>query len=142
MAQRAYYGVQGPHPVATSYHDYAYRCWGPLLMRFVAESLVYWATFTPNVLAGMLRAAGWDSIAGEVSGVTQFGWFAAAFGMFVDFGIDFAVTKVPILRDFWPQMPLPLPAPAVVQAQVVEQTTKVTQLQTETTILPNPEPKP
>jgi len=134
MLQRSYYGVQGPHPVATGYHDYLYRCWGPLLGRFVVDSAFFWATFTPVLLAAMLKGFGWDAFAGEVEGVTQYGLFALAFGLVVDVGVDFGVTKIPLLKDIWPQMPPPMPQPAVVQAALVE--TKITALETTTTVVP------
>lgn len=140
MAQRAYYGVQGPRPVATSYPDYVYRCWGPLLSRFVIDSAFYWATFTPVLLTAMLRGFGWEAFASEVEGVTQYGVFALAFGLVVDVAVDFSVTKIPLVKDIWMQMPSPLPAPAVVQSAIVEttQTTKVTELATKTTMVPDP----
>jgi hypothetical protein len=134
MAQRAFYGVQGPRPVATGYHDYIYRCWGPLLMRFVVDSGIYWATFSPVMLSAMLHYFGWETFATTVAGVTQYGFFALFFGLGVDVAVDFGVTKIPVLRDNWPQMPPPLPQKAVVEAQIVQQT--VTQLQSTTTVIP------
>src|ERR1700691_2228845 len=129
MLQRSYFGVQGPRPVATGYRDYLYRCWGPLLGRFVVDSVFYWATFTPVLLSGMLRGVGLESFASEIDGVTQYGLFAIAFGLVVDVAVDFSVTKIPLLKDIWPQMPAPLPAPVVMQAAIVE--TKVTALETQ-----------
>lgn len=134
MLQRAFYGVQGPHPVATSYGNYLYRCWGPLLARFVTDSCFYWATFTPTILAAMLHGFGWDTVASEVEGVTKYGFFALAFGLLIDVGVDFGVTKIPLLKNIWPQMPGPLPQPAVVQAAIVD--THVVQLETVTTTIP------
>jgi hypothetical protein len=134
MAQRAYYGVQGPRPVATGYHDYLYRCWGPLLMRAVVDSGVYWLTFTPQALAALLRLWGWEQFASAIEGVTSYGFFALFFGLGVDVAVDFSVTKLPVIRDNWPQMPAPLPQPAIVQAAIVE--TKITALETTTTTVP------
>jgi hypothetical protein len=135
MAQRAYYGVQGPRPVATSYRDYVYRCWGPLLMRAVVDSGIYWVTFTPQALAALLRFYNWQQFASAIEGVTSYGFFALFFGLGVDVAIDFGVTKIPLIRDNWPQMPPPLPQPAIVQAAIVE--TKITALETTTTTVPN-----
>jgi hypothetical protein len=137
MLQRAYYGVKGKYPIATSYHDYIVRCWIPLLFRFVVESGIYWATFTPALLEAGLKALGWQDFAATVDTLSKYGPVALGFGLCMDFFVDFSVTKVPILKDIWPQMPSPLPQPTVVQAQVVEQETRVTQLQTTTTVVPN-----
>jgi hypothetical protein len=82
----------------------------------------------------MLAALGWTRFAGAVSSVTQFGFFALFFGYGVDSVVDFAVTKIPWIKDVLPQMPPPLPAPAVVKAELVE--TKRTTLETTTTMIP------
>jgi hypothetical protein len=51
--------------------------------------------------------------------------------------MDMAVSKIPLINQILPQMPGALPQAAVVEAQVVQQTTQVTQLQTTTTTVPN-----
>jgi hypothetical protein len=40
--------------------------------------------------------------------VTQFAVFACAFGLSVDVVSDFALSKIPVLKDWLPQMPGPL----------------------------------
>jgi len=138
MLKRAYFLITGPNPVANNWEQFAQRCWPPLLVRIILDSGVYWATFTPAVLVGMLHALGWEQFANAVQAVTQFGFFALFFGFGVDSVLDFAVTKIPWIKDLLPQMPGPLPQKAVVEAQIVEQ--KVTQLQTTTTVIPKKEP--
>lgn len=139
MLKRGYYLITGSNPVANSWGQFFQRCWPPLLVRLILDSGVYWATFTPTVLVGMLRAMGWSAFANSVESVTHFGFFALFFGFGVDSVLDIAVSKIPWIKDFLPQMPPPLPQKAIVQAQIVEQ--KVTQLQTTTTVVPS-ETKP
>jgi uncharacterized membrane protein len=135
--KRAYFLTTGPNPVATSFKQFVQRSWAPLLVRFILDSGVYWSTFQPQVLAASLRFMGWDQFASGVESVTKFGFFALFFGYVVDSIIDFAVIKIPGVKDILPQMPPPLPKPAVIEAAIVEQTTKVTALETKTTTVPN-----
>jgi hypothetical protein len=51
---------------------------------------------------------GWEDFANEVNALTQFGFFALFFGFGVDSVLDFAVTKIPWIKEFLPQMPPPL----------------------------------
>jgi hypothetical protein len=134
--KRAYFLITGPNPVANDLRQFICRCWMPLLFRAVTDSGIYWATFSPVMLAAGLRYFGLTNSAAMIDGVTQFGFFALFFGLGVDSAVDVAVTKIPWIRDQWPQMPQPLPQPAVVEAQVVKQTTEVTQLQSTTTVVP------
>lgn len=111
MLKRAYYLVTGPNPVANSYRDFVRVAWIPLLVRTVVDSGIYWATFTPVVLKSALDYLGWSSLAGVVAVVTQFAVCALFFGLSVDSIVDFAVTKIPGIKDWLPQMPAPLPKP-------------------------------
>lgn len=132
--KRAYYGINPPNPVATSYGNYLQRSWAPLLVRMFLDSIAFWILFTPGVTDKALNALGWTNYGWIVMMITQFAPVAAMFGFVVDSIVDFAVTKIPFVKDILPQMPGPLPQPAIVQAQIVE--TKVTQLATTTTIVP------
>jgi hypothetical protein len=132
--KRAYYGINPPSPVATGYYNYLQRSWAPLLVRAFIDSVIFWLLFTPGLADKALGAIGWTNYAWVVMMITQFAPVAALFGFFVDSVVDFAVTKIPYIKDILPQMPGPLPQPAIVQAQIVEQ--KVTQLQTTTTVVP------
>lgn len=115
--KRAYYLVTGPNPVATTYKQFWQRCWVPLLIRFFLDSLVFWMLFTPGVTEKFLNFLGWESFAWAVSMVTQFAVFAAVFGHAVDSVLDFAVSKIPWIKDVLPQMPGPLP-PTPLQAAI------------------------
>ena len=106
--KRAYYLVTGPNPVATTYTQFIQRCWIPLVVRFFLDSLVFWALFTPGFADKALNYLGWSSFAWAVSMVTQFAVFAAAFGHAVDSVLDFAVSKIPWVKDVLPQMPAPI----------------------------------
>ena len=107
--KRAYFLVQPPNPVATGYVHFLQRAWAPLMVRFFADSMVFWMLFTPGFADKALSYLGWSSAAWVVSMVTQFAVFAAVFGFFVDSGIDIAIVKVPWIKDALPQMPGPLP---------------------------------
>lgn len=109
--KRAYYLVTGPNPIANTYTQFWQRCWIPLLVRFFLDSLVFWALFTPGFADRALKYLGWESMAWVVIMVTQFSVFAAVFGHTVDSIMDFAVSKVPWIKDQMPQMPAPLDHP-------------------------------
>lgn len=115
--KRAYYGVNPPNPVATGYYNYLQRSWAPLLIRAAIDSAVFWLLFMPGLADKALGAIGWTNYAWVVTIITQFAPVAFFFGFFVDSVVDFAVTKIPFVKDVLPQMPGPLPA--VVEAQVV-----------------------
>jgi hypothetical protein len=117
--KRAYYLVTGPNPIANSYTQFVRRCWIPLLVRGFLESLVFWAMFTPGALDKGLAYLGWTNWSAGISMVTQFAPFAAAFGHALDSIADIAISKIPWLRDFLPQMPGPIPteAPSAAQAK-------------------------
>jgi hypothetical protein len=132
--KRAYFLITGPNPVANDLRQFVCRCWMPLLYRFAADSGIYWATFSPVMLAAGLRYVGLQNSAAMVDSITQFGFFALFFGLGVDSAVDVGVSKIPWIKDQWPQMPGPMPQPAVVQAAIVE--TKVTTLETTTTVVP------
>lgn len=111
MLKRAYYLVTGPNPIANNYTQFIKRCWIPLLFRFGADSGIYWMTFTPVGLQTLLGLLGWTRFATDIAAVSNYGFFALFFGMGIDSIVDFGVTKIPWIKDFWPQMPGPLPSP-------------------------------
>jgi hypothetical protein len=135
MLKRAYYGINPPNPVATGYANYLQRAWVPLLIRGLLESLVFWLAFTPGLADKALTALGWTSYDWVINIATTVAPAAAILGHAMDSIADMAISKIPYI-NLLPQMPGPLPQPAIVQAQVVEQTTHVTQLQTTTTVVP------
>lgn len=106
--KRAYYLVTGPNPVASTYRQFWQRCWIPLIVRAFLDSLVFWALFTPGFADKGLAALGWESFSWAVAMITQFAVFAAVFGHTVDSVMDFAVSKIPWIKDVLPQMPSPL----------------------------------
>lgn len=110
--KRAYYLVTGPNPVANTYAQFWQRCWIPLLVRAFIDSLAFWALFTPGFADAALSKLGWTSFSWVVTMVTQFAVFAAVFGHTADSVIDMAVSKLPLLKDWLPQMPPPLKPPA------------------------------
>jgi hypothetical protein len=134
--KRAYYGINPPNPVATGYSNYLQRAWAPLLVRCFLESLIFWIMFTPGLADKALASLGWTSYGWIVLTVTSVAPAGAVLGHTMDSVMDMAVSKIPFVKDILPQMPGPLPQPAVVQAQIVEQVTKVSQLQTTTTVVP------
>lgn len=106
VLKRAYYLVTGPSPVANSYSEFFQVCWIPLLVRCVVDSGVYWITFYPDLLNGVVKAFGIDYPLH--SAIPQFGVVALFAGLFVDSIVDFAVTKIPFVKDWLPQIPPPL----------------------------------
>lgn len=108
MLKRAYFLVTGPNPVANSYTQFVERCWIPLLVRTSVDAGIYWFCFTPQILDQGLTSIGWSKAAYVVAVVTQFAVCAFFFGLAVDSTVDLAVTKVPIVKDWLPQMPPPL----------------------------------
>ena len=138
MAKRSYWGVFGPNPLGANYADYFRRCWVPLLVRSFWDSLIFWAFFTPQLVASGLSLLGWSSAASVVAMITKFAVCAAAFGYMVDSVLDtlaaVAEKSLPSLSGILPPMPPPLPQKAIVQAAIVE--TKMTALETTTTTVP------
>lgn len=115
MAKRAYYLVTGPNPVANTYGQFIRRCWLPLLIRGALESGMFWICFYPELLASALNYMGWSNVASYVVIVTEFAPAAFFFGHAIDSLADFAVSKIPFIKDILPQMPGPInpvPAPA------------------------------
>ena len=106
MLKRMYYLVTGPNPVANSYKEFWIKCWIPLLVRFVIDSGVYWLTFYPDVFNAAIKGMGFSFQLH--SPVPQFGVVALFAGLSVDSIVDFAVTKIPYIKDWLPQMPPPL----------------------------------
>ena len=115
--KRAYYLVTGPNPIANTYSQFVQRCWIPLLVRAFLDSLVFWALFTPGFADKALAYVGWTNFSWAVGMVTQFAVFAAVFGHAVDSVLDFAVSKIPFVKDTLPQMPGPLPTSAPTDSQ-------------------------
>lgn len=114
MLKRSYYLVTGPNPIANNYADFAKKCWIPLFVRAVVDSGIYWATFDPPVLAAFLTYMGWSKFHDVITVLTQYGFFALFFGLGVDSVVDIAVTKIPFLNGWLPQMPPPLKVPPTV----------------------------
>lgn len=110
--KRAYYLVTGPNPVATNYSQFVQRCWIPMGVRAFIDSMIYWVLFTPHMASQVLQYFGWTGYENALELVTQVAPFAAIFGLAIDSTVDFAVTKIPFVKDFLPQMPPPL-KPAV-----------------------------
>ena len=109
--KRAYYGVNPPAPIANSYVHWIQRSWVPLLVRAFIDSMFFWVLFTPGVADKALSAVGWSEYAWMVEIITQFAPVAGLFGHVVDSVVDFAVTKIPFIKDVLPQMPGPLVPP-------------------------------
>lgn len=109
MLKRAYYLVTGPNPVANTYTEFIQKCWIPLLVRAVADSGIYWLTFYPDLFNAAIKGVGFTFQLH--SPIPEFGVVALFAGLFVDSVIDFAVTKIPYVKDWLPQMPPPLPKP-------------------------------
>src|SRR5208282_5977274 len=107
MLKRAYYLVTGPNPIANDYTQFIQRCWIPLLVRFAVDAGFYWVTFYPDLFNDVLKLTPWSTTLH--SPVPQYAVFALFFGMGVDSIVDFAVSKIPWLKDWLPQMPPPLP---------------------------------
>ena len=122
--KRAYYLVTGPNPIATSYKQFWQRCWIPLLVRGFLDSLVFWALFTPGFADKALSYFGWTEWSWAVTLLTQFAVFAAVFGHAVDSVLDFALSKIPWIKDVLPQMPGPHP-PTPVQAHIKADATAI-----------------
>jgi hypothetical protein len=118
--KRAYYGINPPNPVADNYHHYLQRAWVPLLVRFFLDSLVFWALFTPGFADKATASLGWSNFSWVISMVTQFAVFAGAFGHTVDSIVDFAVGKIPFIKDILPQMPGPMLAADVTAKDIVD----------------------
>ena len=115
ILKRAYYLVTGPNPIASTYKQFFQRCWIPLLVRTVIDSVVFWACFNPNLLTAGLQYLGAERFAGVVGLATQFAPVAFLFGHTVDSAMDTAISKIPGFKDWLPQMPGPLP-PTPLQA--------------------------
>jgi len=108
MLKRAYYLVTGINPVANNYTQFIQRCWIPLLIRLFVDSMFFWALFTPDFGTKVLDYLGWVRFSWVMSLITQYAVFAASFGFTVDTISDFALSKIPFIKDILPQMPPPL----------------------------------
>lgn len=111
MLKRAYYLIKGPNQVATTWLEFIQRCWVPLLVRFLIESVAFWGLFNEQVTGKVLGYLGWTSYEWAVIMITEVPQVAFFFGMTVDSIADFLVTKIPFIKDWLPQMPGPLPKP-------------------------------
>jgi hypothetical protein len=121
MLKRMYFLVTGPNPVANNYKQFWQRCWVPLLIRAAIDSAIFWMCFTPQLLPAALNYLGWSNFGWVASVITQFGPCAFFFGHTVDSIVDLAVTKIPFLNGFLPQMPAPLPSKSPTNLQVAAQ---------------------
>jgi len=111
--KRAYFFVTGPNPAATTYGQFLRLSWAPLLVRSFADSMVYWIFFIPGMADKALAYFGWTTYSWALGLVTQFAPFAAIFGHSIDSVVDFALLRVPVVKDWLPQMPsAPAPPPA------------------------------
>lgn len=117
MLKRAYYLVTGPNPVANNYRDFFARCWIPLLVRSVIDSAIFWLLFYPDLFNPIVAKVGFSFQLH--SPIPEFGVVGLLAGLSMDSVVDFAVTKIPLLKDWLPQMPPPLKAapPAAVDLQ-------------------------
>ncbi len=106
VLKRAYYLVTGPNPVANSYPEFWEKCWIPVLVRAVVDSGIYWLSFYPDMLNGAIKLTGMDFQLH--SALPQYGVVALFFGLGIESIVDFAVTKIPYVKDWLPQMPAPL----------------------------------
>ena len=139
--KRAYYGINPPQPVATGYIDWLKRSSAPLIVRALVDIMLFWLFFIPGYVDKLLGYLGWSEYEWVIVPVIHVPPLAFFLGLSIDSLVDVGISKIPILRDWLPQMPGPLPQKAVVEAQLVEQTTRVTQLQTTTTEIPNEQSK-
>ena len=104
MMKRAYYLVTGPNPVATSYGEFIQRCWIPLAIRAAIDCGVFSLLDHPNIVNPVLSKFG---IAFQLDSPisTMPGGVAFFLGLGMDSIVDFLVTKIPLVKDFLPQMP-------------------------------------
>lgn len=109
--KRAYYLVTGPNPIANTYTQFVQRCWIPLGVRGLLESLLFWILFTPGLADKALESIGWASYGWAVQIVTTIAPAAAILGHTMDSIMDMAVSKIPLVNTVLPQMPGPLPKP-------------------------------
>jgi len=101
--------ITGPNPIANSYGQFWQRAWIPLFVRFVVDSGIYWLTFYPDLLNGALGFMGRFGWNVQLhSPIPQFAPVALFFGLGIDSLVDFAVTKIPYVKDWLPQMPGPM----------------------------------
>jgi hypothetical protein len=107
MLKRAYFLVKGPNPVARTYREFLEKCWIPLLVRAVVDSGIFWATFYPEIFNPIVAKFGlsWQ-LHSPMSVMPE--PVALFVGLGIDSVVDFAVTKIPFVKDWLPQMPPPL----------------------------------
>lgn len=112
MVKRGYYLIEGENPVANNLEEFIKVAWVPLGFRFMVDSGVYWFFFSPAIVQPAFDYFGWEKAAWVASIVTQFAVCAFFFGLgvdpMVDWGIGTVISKIPGLKDWWPQMPPPL----------------------------------
>lgn len=109
--KRAYYLVTGPNPVASTYKQFVQRCWIPLLVRSFFDAIAYWILFIPGMATKVVTYFGYPDYEWAMIMVTNVAPIAALFGHAIDSIMDFAVSKIPFVKDYIPQMPGPLPKP-------------------------------
>lgn len=110
ILKRAYFLVKGPNPVANTYKEFFKVCWIPLLVRTVADSAIFWCGFYPDFANPILSKLGFSwQLHSPMSAIPAPG--VLFIGLGIDSAVDFAVTKIPWLKDWWPQMPPPLTKP-------------------------------
>jgi hypothetical protein len=118
MVKRGFYLIKGPNPVANNLKQFISVAWLPLLFRFVVDSMIYWAFFTPEIVQAGLSYLGMQKFAGIIAVITHFAVCSLGFGLIVDsmvdWGIGTVISRIPFLKDWWAQMPAPLPKALVV----------------------------
>ena len=109
VLKRAYFLVTGPNPVANSYRQFFERSWIPLLVRAAADSAAFWLLFHPEFLNWIVSKFG---IGWQISApLPKSPGVAFIAGLAVDTLMDLVILKIPILKDWLPQMPGPQQAP-------------------------------
>ena len=104
MLKRAYFLVKGPNPVASTYTQFIEVCWIPLLVRAAVDAGIYWGSFYPDIFDPVVARFGFQLH----SPIPQYAVVAFFIGMSIDSLVDFAVTKIPVVKDWLPQMPSPM----------------------------------
>jgi hypothetical protein len=112
MVKRAFYLITGPNPVANNVKDFIKVAGVPLAFRFVVDSAFYWALFYPDLINPVLTKLG-ISFQIHSSMASLPGFVALLIGLGIDPMADWfigtVVSKIPLLKDWWPQMPPALP---------------------------------
>lgn len=116
VLNRGFYMIKGSNHSIAGWRQYFATYWTPLLFRAAIDSAWFWLCFTPGVMDKGLTYMGWSNWSWVVTMVTQFAPMAFLFGLFVDVLDDFLfgniVSRIPLLKNFWPQINGQSQAPA------------------------------